>query len=82
MLLLKRVQPFHKLRRGREFRRQAFFHGLGGTLTSGQKPVKFRRREIEVQRDLLELRTIHPAQHVDAGEPGDDGAYPVGQSAR
>jgi hypothetical protein len=81
MLPFDRAQPLGKLRRCLEFRRQAFFQRIGGNLTSRQKPVKFRGRQIQIQHDLLELRTIHTSQLVRAGESGDDGSCPVGQSA-
>ncbi len=81
MLLFDCAQPVRKLWRPFEFRGQPLFQMVRGKLTSGQQPVKFRGREIQIPRDLLELRTIHSAQLVRAGETGGDGPYPANQAA-
>jgi len=60
---------------------QTLFHEAGTDNPSGQESVKFRMREIEIQRHLLELCATHTLQHGGRLEPGDDGPHPAANGA-
>ena len=81
LLLFGLGQPLRKLRRCFEFRRQTSFQHIDRKPVSGQKPVKFRRREIEIFRDLIEVRPFHAVQLVHARASGNDGSQPPHQTA-
>lgn len=78
-----RTQLLRKLWGCFEFRRQAFskfVKCIGRKPASGQKPVKLRGRQIEILRNLLELRPRHPVQLVLARTSGEGGFEPPQQS--
>jgi hypothetical protein len=62
-------------------RRQVLFRALGGNAASRQQPVKFRMRQIEIARDLLELGAVHPAQPIPMSHARDDASHPAAKTA-
>jgi hypothetical protein len=81
MLPFDHTQSLRKLRGCLEFRCQAFIQRVSGDPTPRQKPVKFRGRQIQIPRNLLELGTVHASQFIRAGEPCDNGFCPTDQGA-
>jgi hypothetical protein len=77
---------FQRLRRPDAFprtleRRQILFREFGGNAASGHQPVKFRMRQIEIARDLLELGAVYSLQPMQMPPSRDNAAHPAAKAA-
>jgi hypothetical protein len=75
--MLGRLPPSDVLR-GKFAFRQTLFQKLNREATSSRKPVKFRSREIQISRDLLEFGAIDAGELIPAPAPGDNTSKPAG----